>query len=67
MPKRPDNQTWRYWRTVTGVVVAGAVLVVGGRGRRTQRGPVISSSISVTSAAIGERSLRSKVMWANNG
>ncbi|CKR75178.1 Uncharacterised protein [Mycobacterium tuberculosis] len=40
---------------------------VSARGRRTQRGPVISSSISVTSAAIGERSLRSKVMWANNG
>ncbi|MCV7079796.1 polysaccharide deacetylase family protein [Mycobacterium szulgai] len=29
MPKRPDNQTWRYWRTVFGVVVAVAVLVIG--------------------------------------
>src|ERR1700751_6109919 len=30
MPKRPDSQTWRYWRTVCGVVAAGAVLVIGG-------------------------------------
>ncbi|ETW21719.1 polysaccharide deacetylase family protein [Mycobacterium gastri] len=30
MPKRPDNQAWRYWRTVTGVVAAIAVLVIGG-------------------------------------
>ena len=30
MPKRPDNQAWRYWRTVLGVVAAGAVLVIGG-------------------------------------
>lgn len=29
MPKRPDSQAWRYWRTVFGVVVAGAVLVIG--------------------------------------
>lgn len=28
---------------------------------------LISSSISVTRAAIGERSLRSRVMWANSG
>jgi len=28
--KRPDNLAWRYWRTVFGVVVAGAVLVIGG-------------------------------------
>ena len=28
---------------------------------------LISSSISVTSAAMGERSLRIRVMWANNG
>ncbi len=28
---------------------------------------LISSSISVTSAAIGERSLRSSVIWANSG
>ena len=30
MPKRPDSQAWRYARTVFGVVVAAAVLVVGG-------------------------------------
>ena len=30
MPKRPDSQFWRYWRTVLGVLVAAAVLVVGG-------------------------------------
>jgi peptidoglycan/xylan/chitin deacetylase (PgdA/CDA1 family) len=30
VPKRPDNQAWRYWRTVIGVVVAGAVLLIGG-------------------------------------
>ncbi|OBF81907.1 carbohydrate degradation protein [Mycobacterium sp. 852002-51163_SCH5372311] len=30
MPKRPDTQAWRYWRTVIGVVAAGAVLVIGG-------------------------------------
>jgi peptidoglycan/xylan/chitin deacetylase (PgdA/CDA1 family) len=30
VPKRPDTQAWRYWRTVIGVVAAGAVLVIGG-------------------------------------
>jgi peptidoglycan/xylan/chitin deacetylase (PgdA/CDA1 family) len=30
VPKQPDNQSWRYWRTVIGVVAAGAVLVIGG-------------------------------------
>ncbi|MBI2701677.1 MULTISPECIES: polysaccharide deacetylase family protein [Mycobacterium] len=30
MPKRPDNQAWRYWRMVLGVVVAAGVLVIGG-------------------------------------
>lgn len=30
MPKRPDNQAWRYWRMVFGVAVAAAVLVIGG-------------------------------------
>jgi peptidoglycan/xylan/chitin deacetylase (PgdA/CDA1 family) len=30
VPKRPDNQAWRYWRTVFGVVAAGAVLLIGG-------------------------------------
>ncbi|MGO9251265.1 MAG: polysaccharide deacetylase family protein [Mycobacterium sp.] len=30
MPKRPDSQAWRYWRTVIGVAAAAAVLVIGG-------------------------------------
>jgi peptidoglycan/xylan/chitin deacetylase (PgdA/CDA1 family) len=30
VPKRPDNQAWRYWRMVFGVVAAAAVLVIGG-------------------------------------
>ena len=30
MPKQPDNQAWRYWRTVLGVVAAAAVVVIGG-------------------------------------
>jgi peptidoglycan/xylan/chitin deacetylase (PgdA/CDA1 family) len=30
VPKRPDSQAWRYWRTVFGVVAAGAVLLIGG-------------------------------------
>jgi peptidoglycan/xylan/chitin deacetylase (PgdA/CDA1 family) len=30
VPKRPDNQAWRYWRMVFGVVVAAGVLVIGG-------------------------------------
>jgi peptidoglycan/xylan/chitin deacetylase (PgdA/CDA1 family) len=30
MPKQPDNQAWRYWRTVFGVVAAAVVLVIGG-------------------------------------
>jgi peptidoglycan/xylan/chitin deacetylase (PgdA/CDA1 family) len=30
VPKRPDTQAWRYWRTVFGVVAAGAVLLIGG-------------------------------------
>ncbi|RFD24339.1 carbohydrate degradation protein [Mycobacterium uberis] len=29
MLKRPDTQVWCYWRTVFGVVTAGAVLVIG--------------------------------------
>jgi peptidoglycan/xylan/chitin deacetylase (PgdA/CDA1 family) len=29
VPRRPDSQAWRYWRTVLGVAAAGAVLVVG--------------------------------------
>ena len=30
MPRRRDSQFWRYWRTVLGVVVAAAVLIIGG-------------------------------------
>jgi peptidoglycan/xylan/chitin deacetylase (PgdA/CDA1 family) len=30
VPKRPDSQSWRYARTVLGVVAAAAVLIVGG-------------------------------------
>jgi peptidoglycan/xylan/chitin deacetylase (PgdA/CDA1 family) len=30
VPKRPDSQGWRYARTVLGVLVAAAVLIVGG-------------------------------------
>jgi peptidoglycan/xylan/chitin deacetylase (PgdA/CDA1 family) len=30
VPKRPDNQGWRYARTVLGVLAAAAVLIVGG-------------------------------------
>jgi peptidoglycan/xylan/chitin deacetylase (PgdA/CDA1 family) len=30
VPKRRDNQSWRYWRTVIGVTAAAAVLIVGG-------------------------------------
>ncbi len=30
MPRRPDNQVWRYARTVLGVVAAAAVLLIGG-------------------------------------
>ena len=29
MPKRPDNQAWRYWRTVAGAAAAAAIVGVG--------------------------------------
>ena len=29
MPKRPDNQAWRYWRTVAGAAAAAAIVAVG--------------------------------------
>jgi peptidoglycan/xylan/chitin deacetylase (PgdA/CDA1 family) len=29
VPKRPDNQAWRYWRTVAGVAAAAAIVAVG--------------------------------------
>jgi peptidoglycan/xylan/chitin deacetylase (PgdA/CDA1 family) len=30
VPRRPESQAWRYWRTVVGVAVAAAVLIIGG-------------------------------------
>jgi peptidoglycan/xylan/chitin deacetylase (PgdA/CDA1 family) len=30
VPRRPDNQASRYWRTVVGVIAAAGVLIVGG-------------------------------------
>jgi peptidoglycan/xylan/chitin deacetylase (PgdA/CDA1 family) len=30
VPRRPDSQAWRYWRTVLGVLAAAVVLLVGG-------------------------------------
>jgi peptidoglycan/xylan/chitin deacetylase (PgdA/CDA1 family) len=29
VPKRPDNQAWRYWRTVAGVAAAAAIVGIG--------------------------------------
>lgn len=29
MPRRPDTQAWRYWRTVAGVVAAAVVVAIG--------------------------------------
>ena len=29
MPKRPDNQAWRYWRTVAGAAAAAAIVAIG--------------------------------------
>jgi peptidoglycan/xylan/chitin deacetylase (PgdA/CDA1 family) len=45
MPKRPDSQAWRYWRTVFGVVVAGAVLVIGGLTGHVTRADNLSCSV----------------------
>ncbi|MBW0018803.1 MAG: polysaccharide deacetylase family protein [Mycobacterium sp.] len=45
MPKRPDNQAWRYWRTVLGVVAAGAVLVIGGLTGHVTRADNLSCSV----------------------
>jgi len=39
MPKRPDSQAWRYWRTVFGVVAAAAVLVCAHRQRSDSVAP----------------------------
>jgi peptidoglycan/xylan/chitin deacetylase (PgdA/CDA1 family) len=45
MPKRPDSQAWRYWRTVLGVVAAGAVLVIGGLTGHVTRADNVSCSV----------------------
>ena len=45
MPKRPDNQAWRYWRTVIGVVAAGAVLLIGGLTGHVTRADNVSCAV----------------------
>src|ERR1700739_4253647 len=45
MQKRPDSQAWRYWRTVFGVVAAGAVLVIGGLTGHVTRADNLSCSV----------------------
>ncbi|QUR68635.1 polysaccharide deacetylase family protein [Mycobacterium spongiae] len=45
MRKQADTQTWRYWRTVIGIVVAGAVLVVGGLTGRVTRADNLSCAV----------------------
>ncbi len=45
MPKRPDSQAWRYWRTVFGVAAAALVLVVGGLTGHVTRADDLSCSV----------------------
>jgi peptidoglycan/xylan/chitin deacetylase (PgdA/CDA1 family) len=45
VPKRPDSQAWRYWRTVVGVVAAAAVLVIGGLTGHVTRADDLSCSV----------------------
>ena len=45
MPKRPDSQAWRYWRTVFGVAAAVAVLVVGGLTGHVTRADNLSCAV----------------------
>jgi peptidoglycan/xylan/chitin deacetylase (PgdA/CDA1 family) len=45
VPKRPDSQAWRYWRTVVGVVAAVAVLVIGGLTGHVTRADDLSCSV----------------------
>ena len=45
MPKRPDSQAWRYWRTVFGGVAAAAVLVIGGLTGHVTRADNLSCSV----------------------
>jgi peptidoglycan/xylan/chitin deacetylase (PgdA/CDA1 family) len=44
VPKRPDSQAWRYWRTVFGVAAAAAVLVIGGLTGHVTRADDLSCS-----------------------
>ncbi|HEY3996203.1 MAG TPA: polysaccharide deacetylase family protein [Mycobacterium sp.] len=46
MPKRPDTQAWRYWRTVIGVVAAGAVLVIGSLTGHVTRADNVSCAVA---------------------
>jgi peptidoglycan/xylan/chitin deacetylase (PgdA/CDA1 family) len=46
VPKRPDTQAWRYWRTVLGVVAAGAVLLIGGLTGHVTRADSLSCSVA---------------------
>ncbi len=45
MRKRPDSQAWRYWRTVIGVVAAGAVLLIGGLTGHVTRADSLSCAV----------------------
>ncbi|BBZ71555.1 polysaccharide deacetylase family protein [Mycobacterium paraseoulense] len=45
MPTKPDNQSWRYWRMVVGVVAAAAVLVIGGLTGHVTRADNLSCSV----------------------
>jgi peptidoglycan/xylan/chitin deacetylase (PgdA/CDA1 family) len=45
VPKRPDSQAWRYWRTVIGVVAAGAVLLIGGLTGHVTRADNVSCAV----------------------
>jgi len=45
VPKRPDSQAWRYWRTVLGVVAAVAVLVIGGLTGHVTRAENLSCAV----------------------
>ena len=66
MPKRPDNQAWRYWRTVFGVVAAGVVLVIGGLTGHVTRadelelrgGQVCRADLRRRAGALNDRLLR---------
>lgn len=45
MPRPPDSQAWRYWRTVIGVVAAAAVLVIGGLTGHVTRADNLSCAV----------------------